>query len=99
MTTSRQRLYERLGAARTPFLDRCAKESRAFGLASELRGAVALSGSQSVRPAFLLPEVIVGNIWPATYYMHSSLGAYTKGLGASLMVTDILFLAGAIPDL
>ena len=23
----------------------------------------------------------VGSIWPATYYMHSSLGAYTKGLG------------------
>ena len=25
----------------------------------------------------------VGSIWPATYYMHSSLGAYTKGLGAA----------------
>ena len=23
----------------------------------------------------------IGSIWPATYYMHSSLGAYTKGLG------------------
>src|SRR5262249_44071475 len=29
---------------------------------------------------------VVGSIWPATYYMHSSLGAYTKGLGAHLMV-------------
>ena len=25
---------------------------------------------------------IVGGIWPTTYYMHSSVGAYTKGLGA-----------------
>ena len=28
----------------------------------------------------------VGSIWPATYYMHSSLGAYTKGLGPRLML-------------
>jgi ribosome-dependent ATPase len=41
----------------------------------------------------------VGNIWPATYYMHSSLGAYTKGIGAGMMLTDILFLLCAIPIL
>jgi hypothetical protein len=58
MMPSPQHIYERLGATRAQFLDRCAGESRAFGLASELRGAVALSGSQSVRPAFLLPAVI-----------------------------------------
>ena len=29
---------------------------------------------------------LVGSIWPATYYMHASLGAYTKGLGLGLMV-------------
>jgi ribosome-dependent ATPase len=40
---------------------------------------------------------VVGSIWPASYYMHSSLGAYTKGLGAELMWKDILFLAGCIP--
>jgi ribosome-dependent ATPase len=39
----------------------------------------------------------VGSVWPASYYMHSSLGAYTKGLGANLMVGDLLFLAGCIP--
>jgi ribosome-dependent ATPase len=39
----------------------------------------------------------VGELWPATYYMHSSLGAYTKGLGADLMLGDILFLAACIP--
>jgi ribosome-dependent ATPase len=39
----------------------------------------------------------IGAIWPASYYMHSSLGAYTKGLGAGLMVKDIVFLACAIP--
>ena len=32
----------------------------------------------------------IGSIWPATYYMHSSLGAYTKGLGPALMLSDIL---------
>jgi len=40
---------------------------------------------------------VVGSIWPASYYMHSSLGTYTKGLGARLMVKDLLFLAGCIP--
>jgi ribosome-dependent ATPase len=41
----------------------------------------------------------IGSIWPATYYMHSSLGAYTKGLGPRLMVGDIAFLACCIPIL
>jgi ribosome-dependent ATPase len=41
----------------------------------------------------------VGHVWPATYYMHSSLGAYTKGLGARLMIGDIIFLACSIPVL
>ena len=40
---------------------------------------------------------IVGSIWPASYYMHSSLGAYTKGLRPGLMVGDVLFLAACIP--
>ena len=31
--------------------------------------------------------------------MHSSLGAYTKGLGAGLMLKDIVFLACCIPVL
>jgi ribosome-dependent ATPase len=39
----------------------------------------------------------VGSIWPATYYMHSSLGAYTKGLGPGLMMIDIAFLLVCIP--
>jgi ribosome-dependent ATPase len=41
----------------------------------------------------------VGSIWPASYYMHSSLGAYTKGLGARLMIGDIVFMFCAIPIL
>jgi ribosome-dependent ATPase len=41
----------------------------------------------------------VGAIWPAAYYMHASLGAYTKGLGPSLMLTDAIFLACCIPVL
>jgi ribosome-dependent ATPase len=42
---------------------------------------------------------IVGSVWPASYYMHSSLGAYTKGLSPALMMPDIIFLAGCIPVL
>jgi ribosome-dependent ATPase len=41
----------------------------------------------------------VGSIWPASYYMHTSLGAYTKGLGINLMVGDIIFMLCAIPVL
>jgi ribosome-dependent ATPase len=39
----------------------------------------------------------IGSIWPASYYMHSSVGAYTKGLGAPLMMADIAFLTCCIP--
>ncbi len=41
----------------------------------------------------------VGSIWPTAYYMHSSLGAYTKGLAPRLMMDDIIFLACCIPVL
>jgi len=42
---------------------------------------------------------IVGTIWPTTYYMHSSVGAFTKGLTPALMIQDIVFLACSIPIL
>jgi len=42
---------------------------------------------------------IVGSIWPATYYMHASLGAYTKGLGPGLLLNDVLYMLAAIPVL
>jgi ribosome-dependent ATPase len=42
---------------------------------------------------------IMGTIWPTTYYMHSSLGAYTKGLGLDLMLKDMFYLLGCIPVL
>jgi ribosome-dependent ATPase len=42
---------------------------------------------------------VVGSIWPASYYMHSSLGAYTKGISPRLMVGDVVFLACCIPVL
>src|SRR5215831_16359375 len=41
----------------------------------------------------------IGSIWPTTYYMHSSLGAYTKGLSAGLLMQDLGFLAIASPVL
>ena len=40
---------------------------------------------------------IIGSIWPTTYYMHSSVGAYTKGLRPGLMMQDIVFLVCCIP--
>ncbi|MCE5187162.1 MAG: ribosome-associated ATPase/putative transporter RbbA [Planctomycetaceae bacterium] len=42
---------------------------------------------------------LIGSIWPTSYYMHSSVGAYTKGLSAALMMQDIIFLACCIPIL
>ncbi|RKH74188.1 ribosome-associated ATPase/putative transporter RbbA [Corallococcus aberystwythensis] len=42
---------------------------------------------------------VVGSIWPATYYMHASLGAFTKGLGAGLIMKDVAFLAVCVPVL
>jgi ribosome-dependent ATPase len=41
----------------------------------------------------------IGRIWPASYYMHASLGAFTKGLPPRLMLGDIVFLAVCIPIL
>lgn len=41
----------------------------------------------------------IGLIWPTTYYMHSSVGAYTKGLDSALMIQDLIFLACCIPIL
>lgn len=40
---------------------------------------------------------VVGSIWPASYYMHASLGAFTKGLGAGLLMKDVAFLALCVP--
>ncbi|WP_163995612.1 ribosome-associated ATPase/putative transporter RbbA [Pyxidicoccus caerfyrddinensis] len=40
---------------------------------------------------------VIGSIWPATYYMHASLGAFTKGLGADLIMRDVAFLAVCVP--
>ena len=42
---------------------------------------------------------ILGTIWPTTYYMHSSVGAYTKGISPWLMMPDIIYLACCIPIL
>jgi ribosome-dependent ATPase len=42
---------------------------------------------------------LIGTIWPTTYYMHSSVGAFTKGLAPGLMMRDLLILACTIPIL
>jgi len=34
----------------------------------------------------------IGSIWPATYYMHLSVAAFTKGLGFSDLISDLLIL-------
>ncbi|MDR4506643.1 MAG: ribosome-associated ATPase/putative transporter RbbA [Candidatus Brocadiaceae bacterium] len=41
----------------------------------------------------------IGSIWPTTYYMHSSVGAYTKGLGPDFLLQDLIFLACCVPIL
>ncbi|MCF6154003.1 MAG: ABC transporter ATP-binding protein/permease [Candidatus Brocadia sp.] len=41
----------------------------------------------------------IGSIWPTSYYMHASVGAYTKGLGVDFLMQDVIFLACCIPIL
>ena len=41
----------------------------------------------------------MGSLWPTTYYMHASVGAFTKGLGPGLLAGDVLALAAFIPVL
>ncbi len=35
---------------------------------------------------------VIGSMWPTTYYMHLSVGAFTKGLGAGDLLPDIVAL-------
>lgn len=41
----------------------------------------------------------MGTFWPTTYYMHASVGAFTKGLTASQLMPDFLALLAFIPVL
>lgn len=41
----------------------------------------------------------MGRFWPTTYYMHASVGAFTKGLSAREMLNDLLALTAFIPVL
>ena len=40
---------------------------------------------------------VIGTLWPTTYYMHLSVGAFTKGLGLGDLLPDLLALALFIP--
>jgi ribosome-dependent ATPase len=40
---------------------------------------------------------VLGTLWPTTYYMHASVGAFTKGLGFAELIPDILALALFVP--
>ncbi|WP_165250801.1 ribosome-associated ATPase/putative transporter RbbA [Paludisphaera soli] len=42
---------------------------------------------------------VVGSLWPTTYYMHASVGAYTKGLEPRLLLQDATILAAFVPIL
>jgi ribosome-dependent ATPase len=42
---------------------------------------------------------LIGTIWPTSYYMHASKGAFTKGLEPDLLMQDVIFLAVCIPIL
>ena len=57
MKRSRQHVYEALGAARGAFLERVSEVAH-IRPGERASGSIALSGSQSVRPAYLLPEVV-----------------------------------------
>ena len=35
----------------------------------------------------------IGSLWPATYYLHASVGAFTKGLGWPSLAPDLIALA------
>ncbi|MHB0956115.1 MAG: ribosome-associated ATPase/putative transporter RbbA [Pirellulaceae bacterium] len=39
----------------------------------------------------------IGSIWPTSYYIHASVGAYTKGLSPDLLTQDAIVLACCIP--
>ncbi len=36
---------------------------------------------------------VLGTLWPTTYYLHASVGAFTKGLGIAELTPDLLALA------
>ncbi|TDX24741.1 ribosome-associated ATPase/putative transporter RbbA [Rhodovulum visakhapatnamense] len=40
---------------------------------------------------------LIGEVWPASYFMHLSVGAYTKGLSFVQLLPDMLALAAFIP--
>ncbi|WP_334147195.1 ribosome-associated ATPase/putative transporter RbbA [Hyphomicrobium sp.] len=40
---------------------------------------------------------LMGTLWPTTYYMHLSVGAFTKGLGIGDLATDLFVLAAFTP--
>ena len=40
---------------------------------------------------------VMGSLWPTTYFMHMSVGAFTKGLGAVDLAGDLIALAMFIP--
>ncbi|MEM7777652.1 MAG: ribosome-associated ATPase/putative transporter RbbA [Pseudomonadota bacterium] len=40
---------------------------------------------------------VIGTLWPTTYYMHMSVGAFTKGLGLADLSADIIALIAFIP--
>ena len=42
---------------------------------------------------------ILGTIWPTTYFMHASVGAFTKGLGLGPLLIDVIVLSAFVPVL
>ena len=40
---------------------------------------------------------VIGTLWPTTYYMHMSVGAFTKGLSFGELAPDIVALACFVP--
>ena len=40
---------------------------------------------------------LIGSMWPTSYYMHLSVGAFTKGLSFADFTSDLLVLASFMP--
>ena len=40
---------------------------------------------------------LMGTLWPTTYYMHLSVGAFTKGLSFASLMPDLIALAIFVP--
>ena len=68
-------------------------------LAAVLSMMPTIQFSGMMQPVSTLEGVarVMGSLWPAAYYLHLSVGAFTKGLGARELMPDLIRLAAFSP--